>query len=158
MSPLLHALLQNLVKGERLVVDRDLLRLPDHRVKLAVDTDKLKADLLQRFQEAGLSFPDVALLPGELKAEEADLKPLLNLLVKEGSLLKVRDGIYITPEHYENMRARVVAFLHVHETMSTQEFKAEIQLSRKYIIPLFEYLDQRKVTARKGEARILLQG
>ncbi|MBN2704994.1 MAG: SelB C-terminal domain-containing protein, partial [Deltaproteobacteria bacterium] len=156
--PLLHALLQNLAKGERLVVDRDLLRLPDHRVKLAVDTDKLKADLLRCFQKAGLSFPDVALLPVELKAEEADLKPLLNLLVKEGSLLKVRDGIYITPEHYESMRARVVAFLRAHETMTTQEFKAEIQLSRKYIIPLFEYLDQRKVTARKGEARILLQG
>ena len=42
--------------------------------------------------------------------------------------------------------------------MTTQEFKAQIQLSRKYVIPLFEYLDQRKVTARKGDVRILLQG
>ena len=91
-------------------------------------------------------------------AEEEDIKLLMTILVNEGTLLKVRDGIFITPDHYEKMRLEVVTFLKENGTMSTQEFKAKIQLSRKYVIPLFEYLDQCKVTARKGEARILLQG
>ncbi len=157
-APLFHTLLQRLAKSGKLVVDRDLVRTPDHRVRLAVDVDKLKARLVELYQAAGLSFPDYNALPEKLGAEEEDIRPLLVMLVKEGKLLKVRDGIYITPEHYEKMRAEVVNFIREKGSMTTQEFKARIGLSRKYIIPLFEYLDQRKVTARKGEARILLQG
>ena len=157
-APLFHALLQRLVKSAKLVVDRDLLRTPDHRVRLAVDADKLKVGLVTLYKKAGLSFPDYSSLSKEFTAEEEDIKLLMTILVKEGTLLKVRDGIFITPEHYEKMRLEVVTFLKENGTMTTQEFKAKIQLSRKYIIPLFEYLDQRKVTARKGEARILLQG
>ena len=157
-APLFHALLQRLVKNAKLVVDKDLLRTPDHRVRLAVDTDKVKAGLIALYRKAGLSFPDYSSLSKEFTAEEEDIKLLMTILVKEGTLLKVRDGIFITPEHYEKMRSQVVTFLKEHETMTTQEFKAQINLSRKYIIPLFEYLDQRKVTARKGDARILLQG
>ncbi|MBN2809400.1 MAG: selenocysteine-specific translation elongation factor [Deltaproteobacteria bacterium] len=157
-APLFHALLQRLVKSEKLVVDKDLLRTPDHRVRLAVDTDKLKSQLIALYRQAGLSFPDYSSLAENLAAEEDDIKTLMNMLVKDGTLLKVRDGIFLTPEHYESMRSEVVGFLKENGTMTTQEFKAKINLSRKYVIPLFEYLDQRKVTARKGEARILLQG
>ncbi len=157
-APLFHALLQRLVKSAQLVVDKDLLRTPEHRVRLAVDTDKLKAQLVALYKKAGLSFPDYNSLAKELAAESEDIKSLMTILVKEGTLLKVRDGIFITPEHYEKMRLDVVAFLKKNASMTTQEFKAKINLSRKYVIPLFEYLDQRKVTARKGEARILLQG
>lgn len=157
-APLFHALLQRLVKNAKLVVDKDLLRTPDHRVRLAVDTDKLKAQLLALYKKSGLSFPDYNLLAKELVAEDEDIKSLMTILVNEGTLLKVRDGIFITPDHYEKMRSEVVTFLKENQTMTTQEFKAKINLSRKYVIPLFEYLDQRKVTARKGEARILLKG
>jgi len=156
-APLFHALLLRLTKNDRLVVDKDLLRTPGHRVRLEVDTDKLKARLLDLYRRAGLAFPDYASLPVVLGAEESEIKPLLNMLIKEGGLLKVRDGIFITPESYEKMRSLVVNFINTHGGMTTQEFKSQIDLSRKYIIPLFEYLDQRKVTARKGEARILLQ-
>ncbi len=157
-APLFHALLQRLVKNTRLVVDKDLVRTPDHRVKLAVDVDKLKKQLIALYKKAGLSFPDYSSLAKNLLAEDEDIRSLMTILVKEGILLKVRDGIFITPEHYERMRSEVVSFLKENGTMTTQEFKAKINLSRKYVIPLFEYLDQCKVTARKGEARILLQG
>ncbi len=158
LAPLFHALLQRLVKADKLVVDKDLLRTPDHRVRLAVDTDKLKSQLINLYKKSGLSFPDYSSLAKNLLAEDEDIKSLMTILVKEGSLLKVRDGIFITSEHYEKMRLEVVSFLKQNETMTTQDFKAQINLSRKYVIPLFEYLDQRKVTARKGESRILLQG
>ncbi len=155
---LFNALLQRLIKTSKLVLDKDLVRDPDHRVRLAVDADKLKADLLKIYDQAGLSFPDYNFLAAKLAAEDDDIKQIITILVKDEKLLKVRDGIFITPRHYEKMRSIVVDFLKENETMTTQEFKAKIGLSRKYIIPLFEYLDQRKVTARKGEARILLQG
>ncbi len=155
---LFHALLQRQVKSSRLVAERDFVRTPDHRVRLAVDTDQLKARIVELYRAAGLAFPDLSSLPEKLQAEVEDIKPLLMMLVKEGALLKVRDGIFITPEHYEKLRADVVAFIKKNGSMTTQEFKAQLGLSRKYVIPLFEYLDQRKVTARKGEARILLQG
>ena len=157
-APLFNALLQRLIKTSKLVVDKDLVRDPDHRVHLAVDADKLKADLLNIYRQAGLSFPDYNSLAEKLQAEMDDIKQIMTILVKDETLLKVRDGIFITPEHYAKMRTTVVDFLKQNETMTTQEFKAKIGLSRKYIIPLFEYLDQRKVTARKGEARILLKG
>ncbi|MCK5682124.1 SelB C-terminal domain-containing protein, partial [bacterium] len=157
-TPLFHALLQRLVKTAKLVVDKDLVRDPDHRVRLAVDADKLKAGLTNLYQKAGLNFPDYNSLAENFQAEEDDIKQIMTILVKEGSLLKIRDGVFITSLHYEKMRTLVVDFLIQNKTMTTQEFKAKIGLSRKYIIPLFEYLDQCKVTARKGESRILLQG
>ncbi len=157
-ASLFNALLQRLIKTAKLVVDQDLVRDPEHRVHLAIDADELKADLLALYRKAGLNFPDYSSLPEKLQTEADDIRQIMTILVKEGTLLKVRDGIFLAPEHYEKMRDLVVDFLKQNETMTTQEFKAKIGLSRKYIIPLFEYLDQRKVTARKGEARILLQG
>jgi selenocysteine-specific elongation factor len=52
----------------------------------------------------------------------------------------------------------VVAFLREHEAITPQEMKDLLGISRKYAIPLLEYLDAQRVTVRRGDRRVLREG
>ena len=55
----------------------------------------------------------------------------------------------------EEVKLRAIDFLKRHQEMGPSDFKTEFNLSRKYLIPLLEYLDQIKLTIRKGDKRVL---
>ena len=54
--------------------------------------------------------------------------------------------------------ARVVAFLREHQAITPQEIKDLLGISRKYAIPLLEWLDTQRLTIRVGDKRVLRDG
>lgn len=79
-------------------------------------------------------------------------------LVHEGVLVKVKSGMYFHRVHIEGLKKRLVTYLQEHREITTAQFKEFIGASRKFTIPLIEYLDQIKVTLRLGEKRVLRSG
>jgi selenocysteine-specific elongation factor len=63
--------------------------------------------------------------------------------------------MYYHKDVIEEFKERATAFLRRHQEMGPSDFKSELNLSRKYLIPLLEYLDQIKLTIRKGDKRVL---
>ncbi|HOC45523.1 MAG TPA: SelB C-terminal domain-containing protein, partial [Syntrophorhabdaceae bacterium] len=55
----------------------------------------------------------------------------------------------------EELKRKAIDFLKQHQEMGPSDFKAELNLSRKFLIPLLEYLDQIKLTIRKGDKRVM---
>ena len=158
LNPLLFAnVLQRTMKNQRLVLEKDIIRLPDHQIRLEADEEELKQKLLQIYRQAGLQFPDFRNLISELGVAEAEIRTMVSLLEKEGELVRVKDGSYISSGEYEQLKKKVIGYFEKHGELTTLQFKEMVGLTRKYVIPLIECLDMYKVTQRQGDVRVLLQ-
>jgi len=158
LKPLLFAsVLQRTIKDQRLVLEKEIIRLPDHQIRLEVDEKELKGKILRIYRQAGLQFPGFRDLSSQLKVTEAEIRTMVGLLEKEGELLRVREGIYIPSGDYEQLKKKVVSYLENHGELTTPQFKEMVGLTRKYVIPLIECLDMYKVTQRQGDIRVLLK-
>ena len=80
---------------------------------------------------------------------------VLQVMVKEGLLIKVKEDLYFHRGAIEDLKHRLIAFLKEKGELSTPQFKDMTGVSRKYTIPLIEYFDRSQVTVRVGDSRVL---
>ncbi len=148
-------LLQTLTAAKKIVVEKELVRLPSHKISLKAGEKDLRQRMLLLYGQGKLQPPTVKELSQDVQAPEAELKPVLQLLVKEGLLVKVKEDLYLHHQAVEELQAKMVAFLNEHKEMTPTQFKDISQVSRKFSIPLLEYFDGKKITLRVGDKRVL---
>ncbi|MBI5524329.1 MAG: selenocysteine-specific translation elongation factor [Desulfarculus sp.] len=146
-------LLRKLSDEGKLIADKDLLRLPDHQVRLAGGAMALRARLEQAYAQGGLTPP----LFKEVteKEDKKEAKQVLQVLLNEGVLVKLKEDLYYHAEALNEIKARLKAYFESHERIGAQQFKEITGLSRKYLIPLLEHFDATQVTIRVGDERVL---
>ncbi len=91
----------------------------------------------------------------EWSEEEEAVQAVIEHLVHEGVLVKIKSGMYFHRVHFENLKEELINYLKSHKEITTSQFKELTGASRKYAIPLIEYFDQIKLTLRLGEKRVL---
>ncbi|HEX8731673.1 MAG TPA: selenocysteine-specific translation elongation factor [Ktedonobacterales bacterium] len=125
------------------------LRAPGHH-PTPTPAQRAAADaLLARFAAAPFAPPDRAEVEAELGAE------LTQALLDAGELARVSEGIVLTPAALAEATRRIVAHLRAHETITVAEARDLLATTRKYMLAIFEYLDARGVTERRGDDRAL---
>ncbi|MCB9640347.1 MAG: selenocysteine-specific translation elongation factor [Myxococcales bacterium] len=152
---LFHLILQTLQKQGTIAPPQDLLRLDSHLVQLEGDHANLEERLISTYLEAALNPPRVQDLPQLVETSASTLKPILTLLFRNGTLVRVSDELYFHHTHLLDLQERLVQFLLQHQTLSPQDFKQLTQTSRKFTIPLAEYFDKQRITVRHGDSRKL---
>jgi len=154
---LFQILLNGLIQSGEVILEKDKLRLPEHRVSSGDEKG-----LLKRIEEAmlkgGLQPASSRELSEEWSEDEEAVRAILEHLVHEGVLVKVKSGMYFHRTHIEHLKEKLVAYLKRNQEVTTAQFKEITGVSRKFAIPLIEYLDQIKLTLRLGEKRVLRSG
>jgi selenocysteine-specific elongation factor len=150
------AVLARLVSARRLVA-RDRLALASHSVVLSDEEDQARRQVEQRFRDSGLRPPDPALLPGELGLAQAAVERALTLLQRQKVLVKI-DVLWFHAEALARLKEEVRALKQgtAPVPLDVGAFKDRYGVSRKYAIPLLEFLDRERVTRRAGEGRVVL--
>ncbi|MDX2012215.1 MAG: selenocysteine-specific translation elongation factor [Myxococcaceae bacterium] len=150
----LARVLAPLVEAKTLEVDKELLRLPGRGRAFTEATNALRAELVTVLEAAQLQPPLLADLAAKVKTPAPRVTELLATLAAEG--LVVRAGeLHFAASAIAMLEAKLVAFLTEKGRITTQEFKDLSGLSRKFLIPLAELFDARKVTLRVGDVRTL---
>jgi selenocysteine-specific elongation factor len=147
----LHAL----EKEEKIVVDRELVKIPGHRASAVVGQAGLLTQLEHALRIGGNEPPSVKELCAQVHSGEKDVLDHLGLLVREERVVKVKSDLFYAPESLQALREQLVAFLREHGEIVPPQFRELTGLSRKYMIPLLEYFDQEKLTIRVGDKRVL---
>ena len=150
--------LNQMLKNEELAAEEDTIRLPAHRVSLAVDQSQLKEKIVQAYQRGGITPPYFKEICQSLSVEARDARDVLQLLVEENQLVKVKEDLYFQHKAIDDLKERLVTFLRDKGAITTPEFKDMTGASRKYVIPLAEYFDASNVTIRVGDTRQLRKG
>ncbi|MCF8104000.1 MAG: selenocysteine-specific translation elongation factor [Desulfohalobiaceae bacterium] len=156
-AKLVHFVLERGLKSGDLAVDNDSIRLPEHTISMATDQTKIKEEIHKIYLQAGLQPPNLNTVLEELGTSKKEALPVLELLINEGSLVRLGDNLYFSSRAVERIREMVRSYFAEHEDMSPTDFKELTGLSRKYSIPLLEYLDKQKMTMRIGDVRKLRQ-
>jgi selenocysteine-specific elongation factor len=154
---LLHLVLETLAAKGALVVERDTVRRPAHdpaRTRASEDLAPLAERALALFREAALQPPRPVEAAATLGVDARALQPVLDMLARGGSLVRVKDLIFFAPA-VDELRERLRAHLHDKHEITPQEWKELVGASRKFTIPLAEHFDAEKLTMRVGEVRRL---
>jgi selenocysteine-specific elongation factor len=159
INPKLAPLVLNqMVKNEELAAEDDVIRLAGHKVSLAGDQSQLREKILQAYVRGGIMPPYFKEICQSLQVAPREARDVLQLLVEDKQLVKVKEDLYFQQAAIDDLRERLVAFLRDKGAITTPEFKDMTGASRKYVIPLAEYFDAVNVTIRVGDTRQLRKG
>jgi selenocysteine-specific elongation factor len=150
---LLDALLTDAAAGE-IAVEGDTVRLRGHTLVLSEDERQARAAIEGAFQQAGLAAPAVAQVLAQSRVEPARARSLLQILLREKQLVRVNEELVIHHSAIEELRRMLAARKPARFNVGT--FKEWTGVSRKYAIPLLEFLDRERITRRQGEERLIL--
>ncbi|MBU1248026.1 MAG: SelB C-terminal domain-containing protein, partial [Proteobacteria bacterium] len=131
------------------------LRLPDHKVSLAGDQEKLRATVLQAYAQGGSGPPNQKDVLAELGLTAKEAGPVFRLLQEQGELVKVTEGMFFHAPVIYAIRDKVIGYLREQPRMAAPDFKELCGLTRKYAIPVLEWMDKEKITVRVGDHRQL---
>ncbi|MCC7174895.1 MAG: selenocysteine-specific translation elongation factor [Bryobacterales bacterium] len=148
---LLDALLS---RAPGVVSDGDTVRLASHRVVLKQDEDRALEAIEKAFEDAGLKVPFVAEVLAKSGVEQARARSLLQILLRQKRLIRVTGDLIFHPAAIQALRDMLAR--HKGQRLSVPDFKDWTGVSRKYAIPLLEYLDRERVTRREGDQRVVL--
>jgi selenocysteine-specific elongation factor len=148
---LLDALLAD---AKEISVEGETVRLRSHRVVLKEDEEQARAKIEGAFGQAGLAVPAVAEVLAKSGVEAARARSLLQILIREKRLVRVSEELVFHQEAIAKLRELLAA--HKGERIAVPVFKEWTGISRKYAIPLLEYLDREHLTRREGDARLVL--
>ena len=132
----------------------DLLRLESHKVKLDLKEDRASQEMEKIFRAAGLAVPAVDEVLRATGLDAGKAKSVLTLLLRSGVLVRVGAEMVFHSEALAVLRQILAA--RTGERFGVAEFKDWTGISRKYAIPLLEYLDRERVTRRDGDMRVIL--
>jgi selenocysteine-specific elongation factor len=155
---LVHAAVDRLIERKQLVGDLRRVARADFKPKLSAGLRKLKDKMVAAFQEARFQPPDPAEFAGQAGGNAANLKDLLDLCVAEGYLVPISDNIYLHADTEAEMRRLLTAKLQAGAGLTVAEIRDILGTTRKYAVPLCEYLDRIGVTRREGDLRLMAEG
>ena len=145
-----------LVRDKKLEVVGDLVRLPGLGVVMKDDEAKSKKTIEEAFASAGLKVPALHDVIAGLKVDKVRAQKIVTLLLRDRVLIKVSDELVFHRSALEELRRQMAAYKVKSAKMDVAEFKELTGVTRKYAIPLLEYLDRERVTKRVGNAREIL--
>jgi selenocysteine-specific elongation factor len=150
------SIVSRLAESGKVVIDREAMRLASHRMDLSAADAAHKQRLEAAFKNAGLqagTLDDAASAAG-VSPELA--RKLYNLLAAEKRVLRIDDFVFHV-DSIEKLKERVRAQKAVSARIDVAVFKEMTGgLTRKYAIPLLEYLDRERITRRVGNEREIL--
>jgi selenocysteine-specific elongation factor len=147
--------LERLAASNRIVA-RDRLALPGHLPSLTPEETRVRDAIEAAYRGAGLEPPDAGALPALVRTTAPVADRMVKLLIRQRVLLKV-EALLFHAQVLAGLKDDVKKLKEAGGArVDVGTFKERYGISRKYAIPLLEYLDRERVTRRVGDSRIVL--
>ena len=152
-----RAALEDAVSAGKLAVTGDLVKRAGRSIDLQPKEARAKEQIEREFARAGLSTPGVEQVLASVPVELAQAQRLFELLVRERVLLKIGSDVVLHRDAVHRLTKLLADYKRRRgERLAIADFKELAGVSRKFAIPLLEYLDRSGVTRRVGDYRVIL--
>ena len=152
-----EAALGDLVAARALVVAGDLVGQAGREIALSADESRAKELIEREFESAGLTVPGFATVLAKLPVDAPRAQKILQILLREKVLVKVSSDLVYHRITLQRLRETLAKYRKEHGVrLPITVFKELTGITRKYAIPLLEYLDREQVTRRAGDERVIL--
>ncbi|MDR3748658.1 MAG: selenocysteine-specific translation elongation factor [Acidobacteriota bacterium] len=151
-----RGVLESLLREKKLQVSGEQVHAAGRGVVLRDEEAESKAQIEQAFARAGLKVPLLKEVLAALPVDKVRAQKIVTLLMRDRVLVKLADDLVFHRDALEALRKQVIAQKNATPRLNVGSFKDLMGVSRKYAIPLLEYLDRERVTRRVGDERVIL--
>jgi selenocysteine-specific elongation factor len=152
-----RAALAELTAQKKLEVQGEMVKRAGSGITLQPDEQAAKGKIEEAFRAGGLAVPAVKDVLAGLSVEAKRAEKLLHMLLREKSLIRVSAELIFHQAALTHLKERLLAYKTSRGArISVPAFKDLTGITRKYAIPLLEYLDRERVTRRAGDERVIL--
>lgn len=155
-QPIMEAVLVQLTREKKADVAGEQVRLAGRGVELKDEEARAKEQIEKAFAAAGLKVPLMKEVLAGLPVDKARAQKLVTLLMRDRVLVKLADELVFHQNALQELRRILTNYKSTSPKIDVGKFKDLTGVSRKYAIPLLEYLDRERVTRRVGDERIIL--
>jgi selenocysteine-specific elongation factor len=148
-SRLFNEIVDRAIQEGWLVEEASAIRLASHQATFTPKQQQAVDYLLYTFRREPYTTPSVT------QCEEQVGNEVLNALIEQGQLVKLNEDVIFMTETFEEMRDRVVAYLQENSSITVAQVRDLFGTSRKYALALLGTLDERRITRRVGDERVL---
>ena len=130
--------------------------ISNYKINLSNEEQKLKNMILDILDNQIFNTSSIEELG--LKCKVSDSKLIINILKiceSEKLVIRINQNLFITSSNMVVLKNKLINFFKIKKTINISEFKNLINSSRKYAIPILEYLDKIKFTYRDNNERRL---
>ncbi|MBM3925928.1 MAG: selenocysteine-specific translation elongation factor [SAR202 cluster bacterium] len=144
-APLFPLVLARLIQDEVVTEDASLVRLPQHKVSMKPQQEQQAASYLKALASDPFSPPtDQPIDPA-----------LLALLIEEGRVVRVDASVVLSADAYKQAVNKITSYIRDNGKITVADARTLLNSTRKYVLPLLEYMDQQRITRRVGDERVL---
>jgi selenocysteine-specific elongation factor len=148
--------LSSLAEARKLKPGMDAVALTGHEVRYTPDEEAARSRLVEAAEVAGLSGVEVEALASASRLDRGLLDRVGRSLLAEGTLQRVGETLLVHRDRLETLKQDVRRRWPPGARLDVAGFKEMTGLTRKWVIPLLEYLDRERVTRRAGADRLVL--
>lgn len=135
-----------------LIVVRDRVALPDRTIQFSAGQARIVEGIIQATTEAGCNPLTIGELKDRFKGKETE--ELIVCLTEQGRVVRVGDEMIISEPVLEEAARRTREFLKANGKISVSDFRDLLGTTRKFALPLLEWMDEQKITRRAGDERL----
>jgi selenocysteine-specific elongation factor len=152
-----RAALEELAAQKKLDAQGELVKKAGSEIALQPEEAKAKEQIEAAFASAGLAVPSVKEVLDKLTVEPKRAEKLLQILLREKTVVRVTQELIFHRGALAQLKEQLSGYKKAKgDRISVPVFKELAGITRKYAIPLLEYLDRERVTRRAGEERVIL--
>ena len=149
--------LEELVAQKKLELQGEIVKRAGSAITLEPEEARAKDQIETAFAAAGLTVPAVKEVLGGLSVEAKRAERILQMLLRDKNLVRITPELIFHRDALAHLKQRLSAYKKSKgERISVPVFKELTGITRKYAIPLLEYLDRERVTRRAGDERVIL--
>jgi selenocysteine-specific elongation factor len=148
--------LDTLSEEKKLSLQEDMVAQHGREVQLSPAGLRIKEMIEELLRQAGWQPPAVPDIPNVLSADPVEVRKICSWMIKEKILVRIAEDMVYHRTTINEMKERIHSRYQAGARFGVSEFKELFDLTRKYAIPLLEYLDRERFTRRQGSERILL--
>jgi selenocysteine-specific elongation factor len=152
-----RAALEELAAQKKLDTQGELVKKAGSEIALLPEEAKAKEQIEAAFASASLAVPSVKEVLAKLTVEARRAEKLLQILLREKNLVRVSPELIFHRQALAQLKDQLSNYKKAKgDRITVPIFKELTGITRKYAIPLLEYLDRERLTRRVGEERVIL--
>ncbi len=152
---LVDALLERMATAGRITLGERGVALAGHGPQLSAGERELLERIVQIYRQSAYQPPSVEQLKARISRNQAAMPELIRLAAADGRLVKISAEFYLDAELEQQMRTTLAQRLSGGKGLTVSQIREILDTTRKYAVPLCEYLDRIGFTERRGDLRVL---
>ena len=150
------AVLARLAETDMICVNARGVALPDRGPKLSAKEAQLLEELTQQYRDAGFRPPSMNEIQNQASHNRQSVPQLIKLAEAQGNLIRLNDALLLHTEAEQKVRSQLNHRFGDGTGFTVSGLREELDISRKYAVPICEYLDRIEFTRRDGDVRVII--